>query len=546
MDSSITQIPSDRGTSTCENPLSPDNLPIVGNDSPSTASGQTTEEAQEARPNKYIYPLFAGYAGERYLDTIVQQILPSALHRTWYYAVDFQAPGKPCYVGTQRLANRVKPGVRKIELDFQELERRGLMRRIGARQEVMQDDGSFKEVAVIIKDFSALYALAVEYHEWLESPQYLPPQKGFKALIEADNALYEKLLRFDIYRRMLKNDQPGPKPRMTATQQYYQQEATTSQESSVQTTPTAQNPNLYLDPSANDHSAYRTPVPSNEGEVITLSNIRAANAGLREGRSEDAKDTTTVVKPVEAIGNVEATSIAQTEDQTVLPDTQSTHTLPSTPEHVVENRRSESPRVGEKPARAKTVLHSSSGLSSTGDILATLNITRRVPTREERAAEEQRKEALRPRYDAPPLTQADLDAQGRGRAAILRKAQTPAAHPLSDIIPSEDWKVLNRQLTTNTSTDGEYPDWLVSSVILVSRALKDDEHIPSNKSQVWKIYGRLPQEQRNPDQFVKYLYTARARVVERQAKGKNIPNPFGYAMKCLKNDLGIKEGDDKP
>src|SRR5205085_7657653 len=81
----------------------------------------------QAPPNKYIYPEFMGYAGERYLDTIVQTILPYALWRTWHYAVDYQAPGSLCYVGTTRLASRVKPGIRKIELDFQELQSRGLM-----------------------------------------------------------------------------------------------------------------------------------------------------------------------------------------------------------------------------------------------------------------------------------------------------------------------------------------------------------------------------------------------------------------------------------
>ena len=87
-------------------------------------------ESDSAPPllNKYHYPEFADYAGERYLDSIVMQILPYALWRTWHYAVDFQAPDKVCYVGTTRLASRVKPGIRKSELDFAELLARGLMR----------------------------------------------------------------------------------------------------------------------------------------------------------------------------------------------------------------------------------------------------------------------------------------------------------------------------------------------------------------------------------------------------------------------------------
>ena len=68
---------------------------------------------QSERPNKYLYPPFAGYSGERYLDSILQQILPNALSRTWRYAVDFQAPGNPCYVGAARISQRVKPGTTK-------------------------------------------------------------------------------------------------------------------------------------------------------------------------------------------------------------------------------------------------------------------------------------------------------------------------------------------------------------------------------------------------------------------------------------------------
>src|SRR6266849_2091291 len=114
-------------------------------------------DAQEP-PNKYLYAEFAGYAGERYLDTIVQTILPYALWRTWHYAVDFQRPDSVCYVGTARLASRVKPGIRKIELDFQELLARGLMVKYAARLPVKQKDGSSKPEAVTVKDFGALYA----------------------------------------------------------------------------------------------------------------------------------------------------------------------------------------------------------------------------------------------------------------------------------------------------------------------------------------------------------------------------------------------------
>src|SRR5260370_10220990 len=123
-----------------------------------------TDQEQTERPNKYLYPVFAGYGGERYLDSILQHILPNALSRTWRYAVDFQAPGRDCYVGAAKIADRVKPGVRKIEIDLHELERRGLMRRYAARRPFLQEDGSGVERAVVVKDFTSLYGLAYDYH----------------------------------------------------------------------------------------------------------------------------------------------------------------------------------------------------------------------------------------------------------------------------------------------------------------------------------------------------------------------------------------------
>src|SRR5205814_6115336 len=66
------------------------------------AIDSSSTDQQSERPNKYLYPPFAEYSGERYLDCILMQILPAALWRTWKYAVDYQAPGRPCYVGAAR------------------------------------------------------------------------------------------------------------------------------------------------------------------------------------------------------------------------------------------------------------------------------------------------------------------------------------------------------------------------------------------------------------------------------------------------------------
>ena len=219
------------------------------------------EQDQTARPNKYLYPPFAGYSGERYLDSILMQILPSALWRTWKYAVDFQAPGNPCYVGAARISQRVKPGVRKIEMDLHELEARGLMRRYAARQPVLREDGTVRNEAVVVKDFSALYALAYEYHLWTQSPEYIPPEREYVDLICADHQLYHKLIRFDNYRRLLVCAKPGRKPQTTETQLCYQCQLLPDGQTLVsrpqETRTPVQDANNYINPSANGSSPYR-------------------------------------------------------------------------------------------------------------------------------------------------------------------------------------------------------------------------------------------------------------------------------------------------
>src|SRR5260370_228313 len=197
-------------------------FPIVSDSSPQQEDQKNNQTKQPERPNKYLYPTFAGYSGERYLDSILQHILPNALSRTWRYAVDFQKPGNPCYVGAARISQRVKPGVRKIEMDLHELEARGLMRRYAARQPVLREDGTVRNEAVVVKDFSALYALAYEYHLWTQSPEYIPPERDYVDLIYADHHLYHKLIRFDNYRRLLQCAKPGTKTQTTDTQFCYQ------------------------------------------------------------------------------------------------------------------------------------------------------------------------------------------------------------------------------------------------------------------------------------------------------------------------------------
>jgi len=157
--------------------------PLPGSPSP--------DEQQEAspRPNKYLYEEFAGWAGEERLNAICQRILPLALWRTWRAAVSFQPHGGSLYVGVERLTERVRPGTRKVYLDLQALETKGLLCMTPTRLEVVQTDGSLAKRPVVLKDFSGLYVLAHEYYEWLNSPDYIPPEREYIELIRADPAL---------------------------------------------------------------------------------------------------------------------------------------------------------------------------------------------------------------------------------------------------------------------------------------------------------------------------------------------------------------------
>jgi hypothetical protein len=225
------------------------------------ANEATTNEPQERneRPNKYKYDEFAGYSGERYLDTILQKVLPYALWRTWHYAVEFQAPHLPCYVGTARLAERVKPQQRKIEMDFQEFRERGLLRTYADRLPQVQPNGTIRYQAVTIKDWTSLYDLAHEYHLWTISPSYIPPEREYVDLLVAEPGLLQKLLRFDNYRRIIMNKKPGRKPQPTVYQCKLTAEPAIATTETATTAPRTevQNPKYYLNEIANTSSPYR-------------------------------------------------------------------------------------------------------------------------------------------------------------------------------------------------------------------------------------------------------------------------------------------------
>ncbi len=196
---------------------------------PSESAKEESEEqgycktAQAERPSKYKYRVFDGYAGERYLQEIVKDILPTALARTWVAAVSYQAPGNNCYVGTGRLAQRERLRERTIQKDLQALRRRGLLKTYGSWTSQKQADGSWSPRAIVIKDFTRLYDLAYEYHLWMNSEGYIPAEREYADLIKGNKELYNKLVRFDNYRRILCCEKPGRKEQLTQLEQHYQE-----------------------------------------------------------------------------------------------------------------------------------------------------------------------------------------------------------------------------------------------------------------------------------------------------------------------------------
>jgi DNA-binding transcriptional ArsR family regulator len=167
---------------------------------------------QQRRETLSLSAPFRSPDGKRYLNTIIKHILPTALWRTWYTAVDaLHALDAPCCIDTAELAHQAAVSQRQIERDLQKLEARGLMRRYAARKECSREDGTTFWRAVIIKDFSGLYDLASEYHLWSHSEEHIPPERDFADFIKADPQLYTKLIRFDNYRHVLCCKKPGPK-----------------------------------------------------------------------------------------------------------------------------------------------------------------------------------------------------------------------------------------------------------------------------------------------------------------------------------------------
>jgi hypothetical protein len=163
--------------------------------------------------NKYKYAEFAPFtAGERLLKDILRAILPQALLLTWeVLAQENQAPGNDAYLGIGKLAQARQRTERKVRMDLAELRARRLLTIRPEWKIFREADGTMKKKPVLIKDFSRLYDLAYEYLQWMQSGDYIRPDREYADLIKKDKALERKLIRFDIYRRILRDDPPGRK-----------------------------------------------------------------------------------------------------------------------------------------------------------------------------------------------------------------------------------------------------------------------------------------------------------------------------------------------
>lgn len=171
---------------------------------------QGTAEETFVLPNKYRYPEFAGWNGERYLKKLLRQILPMALYRTWEIFVDHQAIGNECYLGVTRLAEIAGRTTRTMEKNLASLCAKQLLAERAERKVFRSSTGVVKSKVVIVKDFAGLYDLAHEYHEWLNTDEYIAADREMITFMERSPSLIAKLRRFDNYRKVLYTRLPGP------------------------------------------------------------------------------------------------------------------------------------------------------------------------------------------------------------------------------------------------------------------------------------------------------------------------------------------------
>lgn len=238
-----------------------------------------TTSAPVEQENKYHYPEFAGFAGERYLLSLAQQIAPLALWRTWWATVSFQAPGHLCYVGVGKIVTRVGPQERKIYLDLAALEERGWLVQSRARMPFVQEDDTVIYAPVTVKDFNGFYATAHDYHLWKHEAGYIAPERENIPLILADPELTKRLLKFENYRRLLVCGKPGPKTSTDQADYHVRQFAKVQQRQQERHEPKV---NQYFNGPANPDSPYRKDSQDQDFRKEAASNDSIAQEGVVE------------------------------------------------------------------------------------------------------------------------------------------------------------------------------------------------------------------------------------------------------------------------
>ncbi|HTK07620.1 MAG TPA: hypothetical protein VL485_10665 [Ktedonobacteraceae bacterium] len=136
------------------------------------------------------------------LYRVTQLILPGALYLTWQAFVGFQVDHLPPYVTLKHVAEYTKKSLRTIELNMQRLRQSGYLSTAHSLR-----NGNW----VVEKCFDGLYEAVIEYLTWEQSPSYIPPVREYFAIDQLDWATCQPLLRFNNYRRLIRNKKPGPK-----------------------------------------------------------------------------------------------------------------------------------------------------------------------------------------------------------------------------------------------------------------------------------------------------------------------------------------------
>lgn len=156
-------------------------------------------------PNKYIYPEFAGFSGEDLLHDIMEAILPLSLYRTWEIFERKHAYDNDCFLSLGTVAKKARRTQRTVNRNIATFLSRGLVVLRSEYKIFRNSDGSAYKKAVVVKDFSGLYALAHEYYKWQYSAEYLAPEYEYVEHIQSNPRLQAKLSRFEDYRRLLEH-----------------------------------------------------------------------------------------------------------------------------------------------------------------------------------------------------------------------------------------------------------------------------------------------------------------------------------------------------